>query len=102
MEPQNPQIAKTILQKNKFEDTTYSDFSVHVLSCFSRVGLFATPWIVACWLLCPWDSSDKNMEWVAIYFSDFRLQHKVTVNKTACYLHKAHTQINGIEFKAQK
>ena len=28
-----------------------------VLSCFSRVGLSATPWTVAC---CPWDSLGKN------------------------------------------
>ena len=28
-----------------------------VLSCFSRVGLSATPWTVAC---CPWDSLGKK------------------------------------------
>ena len=30
------------------------------LSRFSYVRLFATPWIVACWLLSPWDSPGKN------------------------------------------
>ena len=30
------------------------------LSCFSYVRLFAPPWIVACWLLSPWDSPGKN------------------------------------------
>ena len=30
-----------------------------VLSCFSRVQLFATQWIVA-YLFCPWNSPGKN------------------------------------------
>ena len=34
--------------------------SAHVLSCFSHVQLFATPWTVARQLLCPWDSPGKN------------------------------------------
>ena len=35
----------------------------------SRVRLFATPWMVAHLLLCPWDKPGKNTEWVAIRFS---------------------------------
>ena len=31
-----------------------------VLSHFSHVWLFATPWTVACQFLCPWDSPGKN------------------------------------------
>jgi len=31
-----------------------------MLSCFSHVQLFATPWTVAYRLLCPWDSPGKN------------------------------------------
>ena len=31
-----------------------------MLSCFSRVRLFVTPWTVALRLLCPWDSPGKN------------------------------------------
>ena len=98
MEPQKPQIAKTILQKNRFEDITYSDFSVCVLSRFSCARLFATPWTVAWWLLCLQDSSDKNMEWVALYFSNFRLQYKVTVNKQHAIYTNTHTnQWNRIQ-----
>ena len=33
---------------------------VYVLSHFSHVQLFATPWTVAARLLCPWDSPGKN------------------------------------------
>ena len=36
---------------------------VHVRVCtqsLSRVQLSATPWTVACQLLCPWDSPGKN------------------------------------------
>ena len=32
-----------------------------VLSCFSRVQLFATPWSVACQALCPWGFPDSNV-----------------------------------------
>ena len=37
-------------------------FCVYIcmLSCFSHVRLFATPWTVATRLLCPWDSPVKN------------------------------------------
>ena len=31
-----------------------------VLSCFSHVWLFVTPWTIATGLLCPWDSPGKN------------------------------------------
>ena len=31
-----------------------------MLSCFSRVQLFATPSTIAARLLCPWDSPGKN------------------------------------------
>ena len=31
-----------------------------MLSCFSRVRLFATPWTVAHRLFCPWNSPGKN------------------------------------------
>ena len=31
-----------------------------MLSCFSRVQLFATPSTVANRLFCPWNSPDKN------------------------------------------
>ena len=34
---------------------------MHVLSCFSCVGLCATPWTIACRLLSPWDSPGKNI-----------------------------------------
>ena len=39
--------------------------SIHVihicmLSCFSHVWLFVTPWTVVARLLCPWDSPGKN------------------------------------------
>ena len=34
--------------------------SVYMLSCFSRVQLFVTPWTVATTFLCPWDSLGKN------------------------------------------
>ena len=34
-------------------------FSACVQICFSCVLLFATLWIVSCWL-CPWDSPGKN------------------------------------------
>ena len=39
-----------------------------MLSSFSCVRVFATPWTVAARLLCPWDHSNKNLEWVAIPF----------------------------------
>ena len=38
----------------------YLKFLCIVLSCFSRVQLFVTPWTVVTRLLCPWDSPDKN------------------------------------------
>ena len=31
-----------------------------VISCFSRVRLFATPWAVAHQAICPWNSPGKN------------------------------------------
>ena len=41
-----------------------------MLSCFSCVWLFGTPWIVATSrFLCPWDSPGKNTGVVAIPFS---------------------------------
>ena len=36
-----------------------SDSTAKLLSCFSHVRLFATPWTVVR-LLCPWDSPGKN------------------------------------------
>ena len=33
-----------------------------MVSRFSHVQLFTTPWTVACRLLCSWDSSGKNTE----------------------------------------
>ena len=33
---------------------------LYVLSYFSHVWLFETPWTVASRLLCPWDSPGKN------------------------------------------
>ena len=33
---------------------------IYMLSCFNHVQFFATLWTVACQILCPWDSPDKN------------------------------------------
>ena len=40
--------------------SVFSTFLVPVLSRSSGVPLFVTPWTVAHWALCPWDSPGKN------------------------------------------
>ena len=44
----------------KWKSTISRSECCAVLSHFSRVWLFATPWTVATSLLCPWDSPGKN------------------------------------------
>ena len=36
------------------------NWGVYMLSRFTCVWFYATPWTVAHWLLCPWDSLGKN------------------------------------------
>ena len=50
--------------------------AMKMLSCFSRVQLFATPWTVAARLLCPWDSPGKNtgVGWCAFHQGIFLTQ----------------------------
>ena len=47
-----------------YANTAKSFFKITVHACvlshFSRVQLFVTPWTVATRLLCPWDSPSKN------------------------------------------
>ena len=44
-----------------------------VLSHFSHDQLFATQWIVALTLPCPWDSLTMNLEWVAMLINTIQL-----------------------------
>ena len=47
----------------------WEDFSTLSSSVsLSHIQLFATLWTVAHQVLCPWDFSGKDMEWVTIFF----------------------------------
>ena len=61
------------IQHNRTKSEHLNIYYIIVCVCvcysFSRVQLFATPWTVACWLLCPWILQARILEWVAIPFS---------------------------------
>ena len=61
--PSNLLFMKWKHMSRDLSENVHSDFvenSLKMLSCFSCVWLFVTPWTVACRLLCPWDSPSKN------------------------------------------
>ena len=52
--------AKSKGEKERYTHLNAECCAICVLSHLSHVQLFATPWIVAHWLLCPWGSPGKN------------------------------------------
>ena len=68
-----------------------------MLSCFSRVQLFATPWTVATRLLCSWDSPGKNtgMGCHALLQGIF-----LTQGSNPCLLHLLHWQVSSLPLAA--
>ena len=61
--------------------------ALQVLSHFSHVRLFMTPWTVAPRLLCPWDSPGKNIGGDAISFSRKSSQPRNWTCTYFCLLH---------------